>query len=537
MEYVSSLLGTSLGNYRLIRSIGHGSMGEVFEGEHILLGKRAAVKVLLKEMSNVPEAVKRFFNEARAAAKMRHIGLTEVFDFGYSESGSAYIVMELLVGETLADAVDQRGPLPVSEALAIAHQIAAAMASAHASGVVHRDLKPENIILVPDADAPGGVRLKVLDFGIAKLATETLFGGGTSSTSNGQIMGTPAFMAPEQCHGASNVDARADIYALGCILYHVLTGRPPFVSDGVGATIAAHLYEHANSPATLVPSIPAEVDALVMRLLEKAPTDRPGSMEEVDALLAAAAHKTPGIALAMAPTIALATLATTQPMTSLKTPTSRPLTTIEIASGSVETRPAQHKRRWIAAGAAAWAMVALLSWGWIGAADEGGGGVGRALAASNPAELIAPALTERAGARPVAGAAAAAGSLKMRMVTLRISSRPEGAEVVRASDGERLGATPLDLAVPAADATVALRVAKRGFRSEAFELSADRDGQAQIVLQRTAGEPPRSRARRVAVATTKTSSAPVASAARHRTTPATRGSVSVKDGALNPYGD
>jgi serine/threonine protein kinase len=283
MDYEGALLGQCLGNYRLVRMIGCGSMGEVYEAEHVLIGRRVAVKVLLQSLSRSEEAIARFFTEARTAATMRHPGIVEVFDFGYHPNGSAYIIMELLEGETVAEKVERLGHLPVAEAVHIARKLASAMGCAHACGVIHRDLKPENLVLVPDEDVSDGLRLKVLDFGIAKLATAQLFG--TRSTRTGQIMGTPAFMSPEQCHGASSVDERADIYALGCILYYMLTGRPPFDSEGVGEVIAQQLYETPIAPDKQIEGIPARINALVMHLLEKNPDDRPGSMDDVAALL------------------------------------------------------------------------------------------------------------------------------------------------------------------------------------------------------------------------------------------------------------
>jgi serine/threonine-protein kinase len=284
MDFEGALLGQCLGNYRLVRMVGCGSMGEVYEGEHVLIGRRVAVKVLLQSLSRSEEAVSRFFTEARTAATMRHPGIVEVFDFGYHPNGSAYIIMELLEGETVAERVERLGRLPVAEAVSIARKLASAMACAHACGVIHRDLKPENLVLVADEDVSDGTRLKVLDFGIAKLATAQLFG--SRSTRTGQIMGTPAFMSPEQCHGASDVDERSDIYSLGCIMYFMLTGQPPFDSDGVGEVIAQQLYETPVAPDKQVEGIPARINAIVMHLLEKNPDDRPGSMDDVAALLA-----------------------------------------------------------------------------------------------------------------------------------------------------------------------------------------------------------------------------------------------------------
>jgi len=205
--------------------IGRGGMGAVYAGEHVLLGRSAAIKVLLPELSQKQDVVMRFFNEARAATAIRHPGIIEVFDFGWTPEGAAFIVMEHLEGETLGRRAS-RARLRWQSALAIARQIAGALAAAHGKGIVHRDLKPDNIFLVSDPEVPGGERIKLLDFGIAKLAGES--SATVNVTETGSVMGTPTYMAPEQCRGVA-VDHRADLYSLGCIVFELCTGRPPFV--------------------------------------------------------------------------------------------------------------------------------------------------------------------------------------------------------------------------------------------------------------------------------------------------------------------
>ena len=205
--------------------IGRGGMGAVYAGEHVLLGRSAAIKVLLPELSQKQDVVMRLFNEARAATAIRHPGIIEVYDFGWTPEGAAFIVMEHLEGETLGRRAS-RARLRWQSALAIARQIAGALAAAHGKGIVHRDLKPDNIFLVSDPEVPGGERIKLLDFGIAKLAGES--SATVNVTETGSVMGTPTYMAPEQCRGVA-VDHRADLYSLGCIVFELCTGRPPFV--------------------------------------------------------------------------------------------------------------------------------------------------------------------------------------------------------------------------------------------------------------------------------------------------------------------
>ena len=234
-ELAHTLIGEVFGSYRLVSQLGAGGMGWVFLAEHSVLGSRAAIKVLKPNHSQQQHLVQRFFDEARSATRIADPGIVTVLDFGWHPSGSAYLVMEHLSGETLSRRVRSGGPLAPPAALAIIRQCAIAMASAHARGIVHRDLKPDNIFVVPDPGL-GTERIKILDFGIAKLLGE----GDASheTTHSGMILGTPGYMSPEQCRGAGQVDHRTDIYALGCVLQFLLTGRAPFVASTPGDLIA-----------------------------------------------------------------------------------------------------------------------------------------------------------------------------------------------------------------------------------------------------------------------------------------------------------
>jgi serine/threonine-protein kinase len=277
------VIGKSLGNYRVVSLLGRGGMGAVYEGEHAVLGRKAAVKVMLPEYSHNSDLVDRFFQEARATARLRHHAFVEVFDSGTLPDGSAYLVMELLEGESLGAHLVRRGALPLGEALTIARHIAEGVGHAHRNGIVHRDLKPDNVFLARgfDPERPGRIGIKILDFGIAKLSG--LESGAGSRTRTGTLMGTPLFMAPEQCRGAGRVviDHRADIYALGCILHAMLTAQPPFPYEGVGEIIAAHIGQAPPALGTLVRGVPQQVEALVLRMLAKNVDARPSSMDEV----------------------------------------------------------------------------------------------------------------------------------------------------------------------------------------------------------------------------------------------------------------
>ena len=289
--------GSHIGQYRIIRKLGAGGMGAVFLAEHILLGRQAAIKTLLPTLSVHKEIVERFFTEARATSSISDPGVVQVFDFGYHVDGTAYIVMELLEGEALADRMDRLGALPQADALKIARQVAQALAAAHDKGIVHRDLKPENLYLVHDAEAQGGERVKILDFGICKLE------GDEALTQSGTTLGTPVYMSPEQCRGTGGVDARSDIYALGCVLFHMLTGRTPFECEGVGEYIVAHLQQDPPVATSITPGLHALIDVLLLRCLAKDPAERFQSMKELQEAIGEVMSKisAPGIAPVVPP--------------------------------------------------------------------------------------------------------------------------------------------------------------------------------------------------------------------------------------------
>jgi len=282
----TSMLGEVLGNYRVVEALESGGMGSVYRAEHTHLGKLAAIKLLRPELTTNDEIVKRFFNEAKAATAIRHPGIIEVYDFGYTRDGQAYFVMELLDGEPLGKRLQRTGRFSEVEAAKVAKGIANVLKAAHAKGIVHRDLKPDNIFLIPDDD---GDRVKVLDFGVAKLAD--VFPAETRHTQTGALMGTPLYMAPEQARSAAAIDQRADLYSLGCILYELLAGVPPFNAEGAGEIIALQMFSPPQSLRDRLASVSPEIEQIVMKLLEKEPVDRYQTAAEVVAALGAAANQ------------------------------------------------------------------------------------------------------------------------------------------------------------------------------------------------------------------------------------------------------
>ena len=276
-------VGSRVGGYTVIRLLGRGGMGQVFLAEHQRIARRVAVKVLLPELSANESVIERFFTEARATSLIRHPGIVEVLDCDVLDN-QAFIVMEFLEGESLAGYLARVGSLggDLGFALAVVGQVADAVGAAHASEIVHRDLKPDNIFLCASS-RHARVVPKVLDFGIAKLAVQGVAG----QTKTGMLMGTPAYMSPEQCRGGSKaVDGRSDVYSLGCIFYEVLCGQPPFVRDGAGELIVAHVAEPPEDPRKLVPELPPAIAGLVLRMLGKNVQDRPPDMGSVSAEIA-----------------------------------------------------------------------------------------------------------------------------------------------------------------------------------------------------------------------------------------------------------
>jgi serine/threonine-protein kinase len=281
------LIGLRVNNYEVVSLLGEGGMGAVYLAEHALMGRKAAIKLLRHELTEDRALVARFINEARAANAIRHPNIIDVLDVGTltgQHAGQPYMMMEFLEGESLGSRLAKRGTLPSAEAVEIARQATGALGAAHAKSIVHRDLKPDNLFLVPDDRQAGRELVKVLDFGIAKLRGDLA----TTSvkTRAGSILGTPPYMSPEQCRGLQEeVDRRTDVYALGIILYEMLTGAPPFMSAGVGDVLVMHLTQAPLPPRRKRPDIPEWLERVILRALAKTPDERFATMEDLAAAL------------------------------------------------------------------------------------------------------------------------------------------------------------------------------------------------------------------------------------------------------------
>ncbi len=277
--YLNQVLG---GRYRIIERIGQGGMGDVYLAEHEILKKKVAIKILHLEQSVRKDAMERFRREAVAASNIGQDNIVDVTDFGYTEAGNAYFVMEYIDGVSLADVIRDEAPLPLYYVIAVASQICLALYSAHNKGIVHRDLKPENIIITKKENIHPFV--KILDFGISKFIKPDNEADEKPLTKAGAIFGTPEYMSPEQA-GGREITTKSDTYSVGVLMYELLTGRLPFNDDNYMKVLHAHQYEIPPFPSSLQEDIPADMDMIILKCLEKNPENRFDSMIELFSML------------------------------------------------------------------------------------------------------------------------------------------------------------------------------------------------------------------------------------------------------------
>jgi tRNA A-37 threonylcarbamoyl transferase component Bud32 len=271
------MIGRVVGSWRVVKLLGEGGMGSVYMGEHPAIGSKVAIKMLHPRFDADERIVERFFNEAKAVNVIGHDNIVSILDFNVADGGRHYFVMEFLHGRPLQALVQPGAPVPLRRAGPILLQCCQALQAAHERGIVHRDFKPDNVFLV-DRDGRTDF-VKLVDFGIAKLTDST----SAHLTQTGTVIGTPAYMSPEQAAGEPSIDARSDIYSLGVTMFQMLTGKVPFADAGpsFGKILTAHLNQPPPLPRTLNPEIPAEIEEIILKTLEKDPGDRYQSMAEL----------------------------------------------------------------------------------------------------------------------------------------------------------------------------------------------------------------------------------------------------------------
>jgi serine/threonine-protein kinase len=273
-----------LGQYRLGRRIGAGGMGEVYLAEHQLLKRACALKLIRPDSSADPRALERFEREVRLTATLSHPNTVEIYDYGRTEDGTYYYVMEYLPGLSLAELVERHGPLPPGRAVYLLRQVCQSLRESHAAGLIHRDIKPSNVLV----SRRGGLDdvAKLLDFG---LALPLAGNGGPKLSGEGQVLGTPLFMSPEQATGDGELDGRSDIYSLGAVAYYLLTGRPPFEGENGVRLLIAHARDQVVPPSQVRGSIPDDLERIVLRCLAKDATDRFPDVDTLERALGACA--------------------------------------------------------------------------------------------------------------------------------------------------------------------------------------------------------------------------------------------------------
>ena len=428
-EMIGALLGD---RYRIVSRLSRGGMGAIYKAEHVVLSKPLAIKIMLS--SEDEAARQRFLQEAKLASLVHHPNIVDIADFGVLDSGQPYLVMELLVGKTLADVIDA-GPVAPERASNIAAQIARGLHAVHQKGIIHRDLKPANIfVLTPEG---GADLVKVVDFGIATVAEPTEGGRPASArlTVPGMVLGTAEYMSPEQAQGLKT-DHRVDQYALGCILYEMLTGRVPHEGVTPAATMLKHITDKPVPPSKRRPSgvIPAALDQIVARSMEVEPAARFPSMKELE-----------------------------QELLTINSPPSGRAGPVTFTTMSAVARPfslmTERQRRQLAVAAV---LVFSLGVFALVIALRPSGKPGTADARGNPTTVTPPT---------------------PKQVKWRLVSDPSGAWVVRAADGKKLGETPLELQQEVGAGKLDIILSKEGYHRRTLQLSLEQDEDRQEMLR------------------------------------------------------
>jgi serine/threonine-protein kinase len=444
-DEAETLVGSVLADrYRIVKLLGQGGMGRVYEAQHVNINKRLAIKVLRPEVTAVPSTVARFRQEARSASSIGHENIIEIEDFATLPDGTVYLAMELLEGDSLGDRMRQMPPLTLAEAIDLMVQVGRGLAAAHDKGIVHRDMKPENVFLARKYD-----RLipKILDFGIAKVSGEE---GNTNLTQTGAIFGTPLYMSPEQAMGQP-LDHRADIYSVGVILYELAVGRVPFKADSAVQVLSQHITMQPELPSKAAPNrgVPPELDALILRAMAKEPAARFQTMTELVAELQSVSRllsSSAPVALGASSQLGLGA-ASQLGLSQLEIPAQRSKTPLYAALLLLLL---------IVGGGAMWAL--------------------RKPPPATPIEKNPPVVVEKSP--PIVVEKTPPAPQKLEVV---VTSMPPGAKMLR--DGELLAETPDAIQVPAGE-TWKVVLHKDGFADQPVTIDPSRDRKMLVKLDK-----------------------------------------------------
>ena len=476
------LIGATIGNYRILRALGRGGMGAVYLGEHPIIRSQVAIKFLHPKYASDRRVIDRFFNEARAVNLIGHPNILKVLDLSMTADKRHYFVMEFLNGAPLGKLIGSAG-LPLSVAGPILLQCCSALQAAHEAGIVHRDLKPDNIYLVSHLGRRNFV--KIVDFGIAKLIDV----GETGRTQTGAVIGTPAYMSPEQATGENErIDARSDVYALGGVMFQMFTGRLPFEEDTFGKLLIAQVQKQPPSPRSIKAGLPADLEKVILRALAKDPLERQQSMMELHDEIHACMQRA-GLSAELpvddgAIPDGAGTARTPSEPGRRKTPMflSAPSPTPRASraptpAASPKAAP-KKKSKTLLAGGAAMAAALLIGGGLFaaGAFDREPAprprprpvAVATPVPEPAPAPEPAPVVPAKAPEPPAPPPVE-----KVRTVSITAASDPAGATVTARWDGgEKHGRTPLRFAVPKG-AHVTLDYSMKGYSPSQEEVTAD----------------------------------------------------------------
>jgi serine/threonine protein kinase len=468
-------VGQTVGNYKITAKLGEGGMGVVYLAEHPVIGRKVALKAIHPELSRNPEVVSRFMTEAKSVNQIGNEHIVDVMDFGNTPDGEFYFIMEYLQGEAVSERLARETQFEPNRALKIAAQVADALAASHAHGIIHRDLKPENIFLISRAQSRDFV--KVLDFGLAKL---TLGEEKVShKTRTGSVMGTPYYMAPEQCEGKIGIDQRADIYSLGVIVFEMMTGKVPFGGEGYGEIIVKHITMAPPSLCAINPAASASHEAVVMRALAKRREDRFQSMEEFRAALL-----DPEAFAANSPV----PVATTGDGSGSLPPAHRPTAVDAQGAHKIAPMPSTFRhgvgellddelavprsRKGLVVGVVLAVAVA---------------GAGAFFLMKKSGDDARWAGVEQRALPPAPVAAVPAAPQKVK---ISFASDPAGATVVRKDTGEPLGKTPLEVELPLGKRSVTFVLKKDEYEPKEMPVVPEQAERFTVSLVKTAAPPP-----------------------------------------------